>query len=503
MDDDIQDAIDNAPDATRDPGVIIATVDYLSGLDSLEYEQQRKSKAKELGVRASALDKAVNSQRKKDNPDAKGKAMDLRSPEPWPDPINGVELLDGLTAGFCHYLALGKGAAEALALWTVHAHAFDAAQISPRLAVTSPEKRCGKTTVLKVLYQLVPKPLPAANITSAALFRVVEAAKPTLLIDEADTFLRDSDELRGILNSGHDRETAYVLRVVGDDHEPRQFHTWAPTAIAMIGKLPDTLEDRSIPIEMRRKRKDESVERFRADRSDFLKELGRKAARWTADNINALRDADPDVPDSLHDRAADNWRALLAIADHVGGDWPQVARNVALKLTDVDSDDGSAKTLLLMDMKAMFEDFGRDRLFTSEILERLHKMDDRPWPEWRKGKPITSRQLSQLLKPFNIKSVSVRDGHDTAKGYHLDAFNDAFARYIPSQSVTASQVNETVAYSDNLSVTSPPVVTDRNGLKPVENIGCDAVTDKKGGNGGTHELFDKKGDKAEDWGLEL
>ena len=59
------------------------------------------------------------------------------------------------------------------------------------------------------------------------------------MIDEADSFLRDNEELRGVLNSGH-RKGGAVLRNVGDDHEPRSFSTYSACAIALIGQLPPT-----------------------------------------------------------------------------------------------------------------------------------------------------------------------------------------------------------------------------------------------------------------------
>jgi hypothetical protein len=129
------------------------------------------------------------------------------------------------------YVMLPDTSAVAVALWCIHAHAFEASYISPRLAITSPEKRCGKTTLLRVMQALVPKPLSASNITAAALFRTVEAVRPSLLIDEADSFLDENEELRGIINSGHARD-GQVIRLVGEDHEPRAFSTWCPTAIA-------------------------------------------------------------------------------------------------------------------------------------------------------------------------------------------------------------------------------------------------------------------------------
>jgi putative DNA primase/helicase len=162
-------------------------------------------------------------------------------------------------------VALPRLADTAAALWTVHAHALEAAGASPLLALTSPEKQCGKTTTLALLSRLVPRPLLSSNITAASLLRVVDKYSPTLLADETDSFLRDKEELRGILNSGHTRDAAYAVRTVGDEHEPHRFSTWAAKAVAMIRKLPNTLADRSIVIPIRRRTRGEQVERLRLD----------------------------------------------------------------------------------------------------------------------------------------------------------------------------------------------------------------------------------------------
>jgi hypothetical protein len=259
---------DSAADPPLDDDAEIAR---LAKLPPLAYEREREGAAKALGVRTSVLDKLVKAERGSESDNAgQGQALILPSPEPWSYPVAGVALLNELTAGISKYVVMETGAAEAVALWVIHAHLIDAFPISPRLAVTSPEKGCGKTTSLDMIARLVPRPLTTANTTAAAIFRTIEALKPTLLIDEADTFLTENDEMRGVLNSGHRRSGAFVLRLVGDDHEPRAFSTWAPTVIAMIGRLPDTLEDRSIPVRLRRKLPNETVAPLRADHTPDL-----------------------------------------------------------------------------------------------------------------------------------------------------------------------------------------------------------------------------------------
>ncbi len=187
-------------------------------------------------------------------------------------------------------------------------------------------------------------------------------ACPTLLIDEADTFLHGKDDLRGILNSGHRRSSAFVTRVVGDAYEPSTFSTRAATAIAMIGRLPPTLEDRSLAVRMRRRRPDEAGARLRADRCPELDLLARKAARWAADNVEALRAADPDVPACLQNRTVDNWRPLIAIADAAGGDWPARVRQIAEHTASAADAAQSDAVMLLGDIRAVFAEAQSERL---------------------------------------------------------------------------------------------------------------------------------------------
>jgi len=409
-----------------------AEIARLAALPVLAYEQARKAVAERLGMRVSVLDNLVAAQR---TPAAaasgQGQALDLPSPDPWPEPVDGARLLTDLTAAISRYVVMEHGAADAVAMWVMHAHALDAAQISPRLAVTSPEKRCGKTLTLDVITRLVPRPLSTSNTTSAAIFRTVEAANPTLIIDEADTFISDDEEMRGILNSGHRRSAAWVLRLVGDDHEPRRFSTWAATVIAMIGSLPDTLEDRSVSVRLRRRRPDETVTPFRLDRTADLDRLASMAARWAADHLDDLRRADPDMPPALVNRAADNWRPLLAIADAAGGAWPFRARSVAeAAVAGAGGDAQSAKIMVLDDIRAAFEDRATDRLRSADLVSALVAMEGRPWAEWRKGKPLTQNSLARLLDPFRIAPGTIRMGPITAKGYMRDQFADAWGRYL-------------------------------------------------------------------------
>ena len=469
-----------APDAEAvkidDTNETDAAIKRLAKLTPIEYERERKIAAEKLGIgRVSVLDNAVKAARG-ENGDTKGQGRPLELPtiEPWPEPINGADLLDDICNAVKRYLVLPDGSAEALGLWAMHTHAFDCFAHSPRLAITSPEKQCGKTTTLDILGELVGRPLPTSNATTAAIFRTIEKAKPTLLIDEADTFLGENEELRGVLNSGH-RRGGQILRTVGDDHEPRQFSTWAPAAIAMIGRLPDTLEDRSVSIALRRRRPTEKVQQFRSDRVQDLKQLARKIARWCDDNRQKLAASDPNTG-ALANRAADNWRPLLSIADLAGGRWPERARAVA-EAAEKAKQDQSKRTMVLSDIRDIFAARPEtDRMRSAEMAEALGAMENRPWSEWRNGKPMTPAALARLLAPFGIMPGTKRDGDSTFKGYLRSDFTEAFATYLPDQTVTSSQTNNDGHCDVSQSVTPKTDVTVSKSQKPNNDGHCDGVT---------------------------
>ena len=398
----------------------------LAKLSKLKYDQCREEEAKRLGVRAATLDNVVNGYRKSEAGEEEDVAP-FADPDPWHEPVDGAALLDEMVSTFTRFLVLPDHSAEALALWCFHAHAHDATDISPILAVLSPEKRCGKTTTIKVVSALVPRPMHTINTSPSVLFRVVEKHKPTVLVDEGDTFLKDNDDLRGIINGGHDRLSAYVWRSVGDDHEPRRFKVWAPKAIAMIGRLPDTLEDRSIVVSLRRRRAGETVERFRADRMGQFAPMLSKATRWAADNIRAITDCDPAIPEGLDDRAQDNWRPLIAISDQAGGHWPKTARAAAVALSSAAArgdDSMSRGVLLLRDIREVMG--GREDISSTALVEALIGMDEAPWREWRGGKPITTSSIARMLRPYKVGPHRGRSG----SSYRASDLQDPWSSYL-------------------------------------------------------------------------
>jgi putative DNA primase/helicase len=407
------------------------TFDRLAKLSSANYDRCREREAKRLKIRVATLDAEVDSRRAKKGDNAlQGSKPDLADVEPWPEVVNGADVLSEVAETFGRYVALPDGAADALALWCAHAHAFKAFLCSPRLNINSPVKGCGKTTLRDVVAVLVPRPLLTENLTVAVLFRLVEAHAPTILADEYDAWLRENDELRGLLNAGH-RRGGIVYRCEGDNREVRSFHVFASAVLCGIGVLPDTLHDRSIVIRLERAKSGELRERFDSRHTEREHDLCRKLARFCADNYARLESCDPALPPGVFNRLADNWRPLFAVAQIAGGDWPQRAVDAFAKLTSRDDTDAQGVGMMLLaDIQQVFSEMRAERMFSKSLVGSLCSMSDRPWPEAHRGKPITETWLARRLRGFGINSRTLRIGDDRAKGYEFADFSEAFDRYL-------------------------------------------------------------------------
>ena len=324
----------------------------------------------------------------------------------------------------------------AVTLWAVHTHIIDAFETTPRLVLLSPEKGSGKTRAMEVLSLLVDAPMFVVNISAAALFRALKERPSTLLQDEADTVFGskapEHEDLRGLLNSGY-RRGASIWRVVGQGTKmhAEAFPSFCPVALSGLGELPDTIMSRAIVVRMRRRSQSEPVEQFRARRVEpegmILRELIRA---WAVTQRDQLAAADPVMPDGVVDRAADNWEALLAVADAAGGDWPQVARRAASELVEAHVDEGSRGVRLLADIRALFDSLNVEKLSSAALAKQLAELEESPWGDLR-GKAIDARELARRIRPFDVRPRTVRIGDHTPKGYERADFADAWERYLP------------------------------------------------------------------------
>jgi len=454
---------------------VLAIVD----LDPLSREQERNRISGEHNVRKSVIDEFIKELKKRE--ETGGTEEIVSEVEPAEQSISGDKLLSAIRDTLKKYVILPSGVAEPIASWVVLTYCPDAFRILPMLGINSPVKRCGKTTLMEVLQGMTNKGLTASNISSAAVYRTIEKYSPTLLVDEADTFIKDNEELRGVLNSGHTRAAAFVIRVQGDDHEPVKFSTWGPKAIAMIGTLPDTLQDRSVVVSLRRKAPGESVSRIGVNFEKECDDLRRACRRWADDNMDALRESEPDIPETNNDRMTDNWMPLIAIADIAGGPWPELMRKSMLGM--LDGTDESIGPKLLRDIQDIFK--SHQRIFSDDLVIALTAKKESPWCDWSRGKGLTQNGLARLLKPFSVMSKNMRIGDKQRKGYSVECFEDAFKRYIPLippvSSVPTYQYNNINELDQKQSVPEKNVGTDEKQLKLLKSHNWYVGTDEKGG----------------------
>ena len=369
----------------------------------------------------------------------------LEDPIPWDDEVNGAVLVDEIKATLLEYVYMSEEAAEAVGLWILHAWVLDAFQLSPILRIKSPTKGCGKTTLLTLAGSLLPRSIQTGNITTAAIFRLVDKYQVSLCLDEADVSLRNNEEITSLLNSGYTRSTALVPRCDGENNEVKVFSSWAPKMIAGIGNMAPTTEDRSIQILLKKKQKGEIKARFRFDKIHLFNPIREKLLRWSQDNVTLLKEADPDIPRELGDRPSDNWRPLIGIADLIGDHWPETTRKAALKLNNSVEDEDLGIQLIedihyviQKEIKDCWDEEKTvpDRISTMDLCAGLNSIEESPWESMGKvinghSEGINGHRLSRLLRHFGTKPKNIRfDGDSVARGYEFKQFEDVFSRYL-------------------------------------------------------------------------
>jgi hypothetical protein len=347
----------------------------------------------------------------------------------------GAALLDTLRAALTTYVVFPSAqATDAVTLWIAATHAQPAWAHAPRLVIRGPEKRCGKSRLLDIVEATCHRPLITVNASPAAVYRSITDDPPTMLVDEADAIFgpkADSNEgLRGLLNAGHQRNRPAV-RYDATTGRVVAIPTFAMAALAGIGAMPDTIEDRAVVVRMRRRSAGEQAApyRHRRDRPK-LHRLAIRLNSWLRSDLAGLEVAEPAMP--AEDRAADTWEPLIAVADHAGDHWPERARAAMLTLI-AESDDGqnlSIRTRLLADCRMAF---GVDAaLPTVALLDRLKADSDAPWLDYGPT-GLTAAKLGVFLREYDIKPSNIRFPDGTqAKGYKRADFVDAWTRYCPT-----------------------------------------------------------------------
>jgi putative DNA primase/helicase len=280
-------------------------------------------------------------------------------------------------------------------------------------------------------------------MTTASIFRVIEDCQPTLLIDEADTFLNKegNEDITGIINSGHERIFAFVMRVDGDanNRKVKRFSTWTPMVISMIRLPKGTIVDRSLHIQMKRKLTDQTIGSWSHKKYTELKPFRQKLQRWANDSMALLEESpytykdktDLTVFDGYSDRVKDNWSPLFAIASLLDDKWVMRLAAAIETLGRVnDNEPNSVGVELLHDIKSIFEYRGVTSIYSNELTEDLNAMDDRRWNSFIRGRPINTHTVGRILSSYLISSKRLYSGQDRKRGYMLEDFKDAFGSYL-------------------------------------------------------------------------
>lgn len=364
--------------------------------------------------------------------------------DPAPVADDGIErvpldaLLKEVEATVRRYCILSsEDAYVAVTLWVAATYGQKIWDNAPRLAIVSPEKRCGKSRLMEIVGAMSHKPDEFMNASVAAIFRSIHKHDPpTLLIDEADTIFADAKkgseanaELRGLLNSGHRRGGA-VKRCVDFGQTVVSFPTFAMAALTSIRDLPDTIMDRAVVIRMRRRRAGETVAPFRLSRDlPGVKAIGAKLEAWST----GLEDP-PEADNPLEDRAADTWEPLLVCAELAGGGWPARGRQAALALVGAESGRpvGSLNLDLLADLREVWPP-DEERVFSERLIGLLTGNVDSGtnWGDYRGKGPITARDMAFLLKDYELAPVTVKVKGKAKKGYKIEEMRDVWIRYLP------------------------------------------------------------------------
>lgn len=322
------------------------------------------------------------------------------------------------------------------ALWCAHAHLMDHWITTPRLAFLSAEPESGKSRALDITCNVVPNPVQTVNVSPAYLIRKIgdQENRPTICFDEIDTVFgpkaKDNEDIRGLLNAGYRRgATSGRCTLNGKGGvKTEDIPCYAAVALAGLSWLPETIMGRSIIIRMKRRKPGQKVEPYRPRMHEARGHAIRANLHGWAATVDRIEW--PDMPPEIQDRTADIWEPLIAVADMVGGEWPELARNAAVILTAKAKDvELSLGIKLLMDIRKLF--LGLDVMATSDLLAELARIEDSPWATINGGHPLNSYGLSKRLKEYDIKSDDIRFGGRVLKGYRKGDFADAWEMYLP------------------------------------------------------------------------
>jgi hypothetical protein len=348
--------------------------------------------------------------------------------------------LDALAGFFTRYVVLpDRRTALWIAAWALGTWCYRAFRIFPYLSIRSAEKRCGKSRLLGLLARVCFNASPVtAHPTEAQLYRSAARTGGVQLFDEVETLRGDKDRfdaLITVLNVGFERGGVVTrLEKRGDRFVEEPYEVYAPRVLAGIAGLKDTLEDRSLPLFMLRRRRIETVARVNRATDAEAQALRDQCALACLTRIERVVSAYEDAPvllerEAIDDRAVDLWSPLVAVtfvADiEDNGNRTRDLLDVARELGTVRDADTEAGTTarLLEALEAIRMELG-DTPVPAELLDALRSRAGWDWVK-------STKRLAGLLSPLGLTRRRLREGGRLRWAYVLDAERlvDLKARY--------------------------------------------------------------------------
>lgn len=371
--------------------------------------------------------------------------MELKEPEAWHQDVDLIDLLDTIYSELCRYIVFkDDNSALACTLWILATWFVEELDFVPYMLITAPEKGCGKSQLLKLMSRLSRKPLNSSNLTQATVYRIIDKCKPTLFIDEVDTFIGNNKELIGVLNCGNERDSSYVYR-----NEKSSKGELIPTAYDCFGfkalsginskSLASALVSRSIVIELRKKLKDEKVEKLRSGPKPDFDEICQKCVTIRNKYRGCFKSALTNVrnsllPSSLNDREKDKWEPLIALISLTGNRTAlTMVQECSIALSQLSCESSKGTSIhLLEQLKELFNNNFRDytKISSEALVNVLLSNEESEWQEANNGRRINQKWLAHKLGIYGIKSTQFKAGGVTKRGYIKDDFEEVFKRYL-------------------------------------------------------------------------
>ena len=333
--------------------------------------------------------------------------------------------------------------ADVITLWIMHTWVADYADFTPYIYLHSPVMRCGKTQVHRIVEPLVKNPLRTCNISESALFREIADSHPTLLWDEVDSIFGSrkaseaNENKRALLNAGYERGIRAIrMERSAGGFKKISYDPFCPKILAGIGRLPDTIVDRSISILIHRKLKTQPCQKYRRQDRTAAKPIHDTLEAWSKDSelLKTLRESQPQMPEFMSDRQEDIWEPLLAIADAIGGDVPELARDAARVLCDNDDELGYGAAQLAAIRKIVGD---QSRITSADLINGLWEADALPSRLMEDDEPNHKKighWLSKFIQSYGGKPArKLRFGEQTFKGYERAELKPIFDRYCPPE----------------------------------------------------------------------